>query len=231
VASTSSPNPAYHYIDPDYGWTAACWPADCRSEIRMTSDGGDTWETRAIPERVSVQGFTTPLEGFGWARDPAGGKGSRAVTHDGGITWQEEPAAASPEGGQIFGDIPVDDERAFRVTYDVVAPLQLHILATQDGGAHWVNELDIERGVGVPRTLVAHGRIWLIFTALSAGLDIPGPTNHVVIYRKDLDPVPAPAAALVEAPSHRKPLVVALLAGIALAGALAATGIVKRTLR
>jgi hypothetical protein len=94
-----------------------------------------------------------------------------------------------------------------------------------------VNELDIEGGVGVPRTLVAHGRIWLIFTALSAGLDIPGPTNHVVIYRKDLDPAPAPAAALVEAPSHRKPLVVALLAGIALAGALATTGIVRRTLR
>ena len=76
------PNPAYHYIDANHAWTAACWPADCRSEIRGTSDGGDTWETRAIPDGVRVDEFTTPLGGLGWTADGAGG-GSRPVTQIG----------------------------------------------------------------------------------------------------------------------------------------------------
>lgn len=216
------PNAAYHLIDADHAWTEACWPADCRHEIRVTEDGGDSWEARALPANISVEAFTTPLEGYGYTTDPSSGRpgvrGNRAVTHDGGVTWQSQPSIVRPPDAKFFGDILLDGTRAFGMDIDLGAPYQFHVLSTQDGGAHWVNELDLDARLGVPHPTAAYGRIWLTMTHFGEGGELLGPPDRVVIYRKDIDPAPVNATASNGEPSRRQSLVAGMTAAVLLLG-------------
>ncbi len=175
-----APRPEYAFIDRDHGWTAQCGPWPCEQSFRMTADGGDTWETRALPDGVSVGGFVTSLDG--WGRIAEGGTSRFTYTHDGGVTWQAQETALTFLAGPTFIDI----KTAFAVTYDPGLPRILQVVSTLDGGQSWRTEFSVNAGLNLPKLTTADGRVWVVFSELDAGLDLAGSVERVTICRRDI---------------------------------------------
>jgi photosystem II stability/assembly factor-like uncharacterized protein len=188
-----------------------------------THDGGRTWETSALPDGTALSTMFTPLDGRG-----SGDKcGCSVVTHDGGQTWETHPRAELPS---LAGVQFVDARQGFAITYDLKTHGPQTIMSTGDGGETWGKDLVDPAGFSIPTFFTTEGRYWVMLTSNDAADDLIGPPNHVRIYRYDFAPPPdAPAAGAASAPGHRKPLLAALVAGVALAGTLVAGGVAKRT--
>jgi photosystem II stability/assembly factor-like uncharacterized protein len=184
-----------------------------------THDGGHTWQTSALPAGTALSTMFTPLDGRG-----SGDKcGCAIVTHDGGQSWETRPRATLPSIAAVQF---IDTDHGFAAVYDLKTPGPLQVLSTQDGGVTWTKALEGPAAFSIPTIVTADGRAWVTFTSNDAADDLIGPTNHVTIYRYDFAPPPAatPVAGAAGTTGHRKPLLAALVAGVALAGTLAAAG-------
>jgi photosystem II stability/assembly factor-like uncharacterized protein len=192
----------YHFIDPLHVWTASCGPATCDGAIRVSSDGGDTWELRPLAAGVGGVVFATPDEG--WAdvsTTPPGGKYvdclCHAVTHDGGRTWQ----VVSTAPWSLSDLAPIDDQRAFAIgTTSLSLDVPPDVISTSDGGATWQKEFSLETprgGFGQPRLVARDGQIWLVdetsrVNPVDGGYD---PPRRTIIYRRDIEPAATGATA------------------------------------
>lgn len=134
----------FRFIDRDFGWTSTCGRTSCDNAIRVTNDGGDTWETRAIPERAYMRFFATPLEGWGSIFDPVEASGVQCpcviITHDGGRSWHVIPTAPWSLESIYFADAMDGWATAFDLgAFPSSRPA---VLSTRDGGITWTTELE-----------------------------------------------------------------------------------------
>jgi len=172
----------YQFVSRDFGWTTACGPTSCDNAIRVTNDGGDTWETRAIPERAYVRFFATPLEGWGSIFDPVEASGVQCpcviITHDGGRSWQSIPTAPWSLESIYFADAM----NGWATAYDLGAfpSSKPAVLATRDGGLTWATDLELSGSSGA--LLPAAGRLWLRVGRSGN----PWTLGRVLLYRRDV---------------------------------------------
>ncbi len=128
---------------------------------------------------------------IGWATrdvdDPANDvcRCRRAIlrTTDGGETWDEVGAPSVQPNSMTF----VDARRGWAVGYDAGTANLPAVIATEDGGATWANELT-PQGFSGGALVARDGRMWLL-SQLSGDPFLAG---HTVIYRRDFAPEPAP---------------------------------------
>lgn len=188
----------YQFLDELHGWALPCTRDDCAAVLRITSDGGETWTSFPLPADIYVGWFVTPNDGWGMVlQKDADGRfvdcRCRAVTHDGGRSWQTV-STAPWSLGQV---LPIDGQRAFAVG---VTGLSLDVppdvLSTFDGGATWQKEFSLGTYGMTPLTS-RDGRVWLLLSTATfdaGGLDIPSLSpRRTIIYRRDVAPAPPPA--------------------------------------
>lgn len=77
---------AIAFADAQTGWVAGCREiGHCMSELQRTVDGGQSWETLALPAETSIRSIVLADTRTGWVLQWSGGPAY--VTWDGGATW------------------------------------------------------------------------------------------------------------------------------------------------
>ena len=139
---------AIAFATPSTGWLTACGESlDDRSELRVTYDGGVTWEIQSMPvSAVKGTSFGTPvfvdaLHGFVWL---FGSQFSSMLfaTSDGGLNWTRRPLPGEAALEVNF----VDPSRGWVIAgsfaqlqkHNVFIPTALPLFQTDDGGLTWV---------------------------------------------------------------------------------------------
>lgn len=180
----------YHFIDPQHAWTTPCFGA-CHEPIRMTSDGGDSWEPRSIPQDMySNFVFATPLDGWGSPYNPNGDCQCQFVTNDGGRSWRKVSTAP----WTLTEILPIDGRRAWAVGVSSPSLAQPpDVVSTSDGGATWHEEFTLQ-SLAQTHLLARDGRIWLYYSTSRVNLPDGGydPPRRTIIYRRDIAPAPPP---------------------------------------
>jgi photosystem II stability/assembly factor-like uncharacterized protein len=182
------------FIDAQHGWTNACVIYICRDAFRITVDGGQTWETRALPHDATLWSFVTPDRG--WATldaCPTQGVECGSVifaTDDGGRTWVE--IGRGPAG---LRDLTfVGESRGWATTISPAG--EIGVFATTDGGRTWARET-VADGMFPTGFAKTADRIWLL-----TAVGIQGGSDRTTIYHRDFarEPAPPPAKRLVRPP-------------------------------
>ncbi|MGH7522695.1 MAG: WD40/YVTN/BNR-like repeat-containing protein [Gemmatimonadales bacterium] len=113
------------------------WVGGAAGTVLRTIDGGDTWESRAIPgaERREFRGIEALNASEAWALSIGTGNQSRIYhTTDGGATWTEQ--FVNPDSTAFFDCITFFDAR-HGVVFSDASRGHTVILRTEDGGSHW----------------------------------------------------------------------------------------------
>jgi photosystem II stability/assembly factor-like uncharacterized protein len=177
-------NGNYHFTDATHVWTDACPLGHCESAIRLSQDGGNTWEWWPLPAGAGALTFANARDGWGslWNRERD--CYCKIVTHDGGRTW--ETISTAPWSLSVV--LPVDADRAWGIAASLTAPAV--IVSTSDGGAGatWHEEDTLD--VGGETALVARDdRLWLHVSRYrwTAGSDLPTRVPlRTIIYRREI---------------------------------------------
>ena len=149
-----------------------------RGMLFRTSDGGQTWEERALPlgERVK---FVTAQVGF-TAGGPAGDE--LHVTRDGGQTWSLVDIA---EGETTFVDVPTfwsEREGVLPVTVASETRPRVQLYTTTDQGATWnlahAVPLADEPGTFAP-VAIADAQTWIVVDPANDSVHVTGPSGAV----------------------------------------------------
>ena len=182
------------FIDAQHGWTNACVIYICRDAFRVTGDGGQTWETRALPHDATLWSFVTPDRG--WATldaCPTQGVECGAVifsTGDGGRTW--DAIGRGPAG---LRDLTfVGESRGWATTISPAG--EIGVFATTDGGRTWVKDT-VADGMFPTGFAKTADRIWVL-----TAVGIQGGSDRTTIYHRDFvaKPAPPPATRIVRPP-------------------------------
>ena len=119
-----------HFVNPNLGWVAV-GPGG----LMRTTDGGNTWEPQALPERLWAFEVFFLDESLGWV----GGQGLSGSTNilfrttNGGLTWEESLSA--------FGDIRTIEFINERQGW--VSGQGSLIWHTTDGGLSWEEQVNV----------------------------------------------------------------------------------------
>ncbi len=149
------------------GWSPC--NAACDEPLRVTSDGGETWQSRPVPQPV-YPGFVfaTPLDGWASPYNPDGDCRCLLATRDGGLTWQ----TVSTAPWSIQSLAPVDAKHAFAIARTSrAADVPPEVISTSDGGVTWEEEFSLATprgGLHAAATLRRSQR-----SDLAAGVDLP----------------------------------------------------------
>jgi photosystem II stability/assembly factor-like uncharacterized protein len=149
------------FIDPLHGWFMGPKPGPALG-LYSTDDGGEHWNPVAVhsgPQDAGCTGMAFISVSTGWIvcnwnltvgvppRDRSGpapatppvfsdASGSTLlVTHDGGVTWVDQPLPVPPRSQGLF-DPPVFFDQAHGIIELDLADLET-LLVTSDGGATW----------------------------------------------------------------------------------------------
>ncbi len=129
-----------HFSDPAHGWAAGQTRANT-PVLLATSDGGDTWQPRALPADVrEVHDVVFVDAAHGWITaelGPVGGEsvGGILATADGGATWATQwRAPQTPVSALWFADAG----HGWAVANPAAGGT---VLSTTDGGATWTATL------------------------------------------------------------------------------------------
>jgi photosystem II stability/assembly factor-like uncharacterized protein len=172
------------FIDPEDAWTLHCDEHTCVDSFRVTSDNGDTWETRPLPPGATISQFLTSE--IGWAtRLDCPGTGIDCSTvifssNDGGRTWDEAGRVEASLANVTF----VGPARGWAISYDRAGGIS--IVATTDGGRTWARET-VADGMFPAGFAKTADRLWLL-----TAVGIQGGSDRSTIYRRDFAPEPAP---------------------------------------
>ena len=182
------------FIDAQHGWTNACVIYICRDAFRVTGDGGQTWETRALPHDATLWSFVTPDRG--WATldaCPTQGIECGSViysTEDGGRTWN-----AIGRGPAGLRDLTfVGESRGWATTISSAG--EIGVFATTDGGRTWARET-VADGMFPTGFAKTADRIGLV-----TAVGIQGGSDRSTIYRRDFAPELMPAARPIVRPPN-----------------------------
>ncbi len=111
------------------------WAAGAGGAIIKTADGGATWTAQASGATADLNAVHFIDGASGWA---VGDQGVIADSANGGATWTAQDSGVA---GDLLGVSFVDDQRGWAVGHSpatyVLLPAPV-ILATTDGGTHWV---------------------------------------------------------------------------------------------
>lgn len=213
----------YTFVDHDHGWTTSCGKSLCENAIRVTSDGGETWELRPVPANAYVQSFATPLDSWGAVFESnANVDGVQCpcviATHDGGRSWRATSTTPWTINSMHF----VDALRGWAIGYDTSVQYPAYappaILSTSDGGRTWTKEFDLSGYISAGFTSAA-GRVWLSIARSSD----PWSYGRIIIYRRDVASAPliAPDTGTGSAGTPGVPAKLALAGVLALMAGLA----------
>lgn len=145
VTQGKNPNLALHsleFIDANTGWMVAedrSSPSGQSAQILRTPDGGAHWEKVGELKDTAVHRLEFVDRTTSWAVAESGGRGAGAQagtikilrTEDGGRTWEaqwEEKGASLPAGYDLW----------FQDAAQGLALVNGRLLATRDGGQHWL---------------------------------------------------------------------------------------------
>lgn len=123
--------------------------------ISFDAKGEPRWVRRVGTARTSLQPALMPLPGNGlraMMRDYGPQRrAQQAVSHDAGLSWQDEPAAAIANNDNSLAGLQLAGGGYVLLHNDTVAgggsPRQWLRLSTSTDAQTWVSELDVRRGV------------------------------------------------------------------------------------
>lgn len=135
------------FADPAHGWAAGQTRANTPA-LLATSDGGDTWQSRALPAEVREVHDVVFVDGtHGWITAELGQVGAESVggilaTTDGGASWTTQwRAPQTPVSALWFAD----PAHGWVVSNPATGGT---VLSTADGGATWTATLTPGRALG-----------------------------------------------------------------------------------
>ncbi len=124
---------AVHAVD-----ASTVWASGTGGTVLRTTDGGATWQRRAVPggERLEFRGVFATSAKEAWILSAGSGGDSRIYhTADGGTTWQQQFVNAD---SAAFYDCIAFFDRQHGVAFSDASHGRTNILSTADGGATWV---------------------------------------------------------------------------------------------
>lgn len=215
----------YTFVDHDFGWLTECG-TECDHAFRVTTDGGDTWETRALPDRVAPVFFLD--RHTGWAiRDTLDPRQERCFcarsilrTDDGGATWRDLYDSPDDLLG-LSGFYFVDAHRGWALaSRGIDAPERVY--TTTDGGVSWTDDLAGAFG----KVSAKGGRVW-IANAGPGLYAFYGSPLRTTVWRRDYGAtIAVPDTGIGRAPDYgRRVLQIIMLALTMLGGSAVAAGL------
>jgi len=120
------------FVDVDYGW--ACGYGIDAGVVLHTADGGQNWYDQMPPTPYWLVSICFLDRDRGWV---CGENGTILHTQNGGAAWEPQTSDTTVWLMSIHF---VDPDYGWCVGYSVSAPYTGIILATTDGGKHWVEQ-------------------------------------------------------------------------------------------
>jgi photosystem II stability/assembly factor-like uncharacterized protein len=162
--------------------------------LYLTTDGGLTWESNAVPFRDGHLTFVSDRNGWVMAGLGAGA-GSMAIavfkTDNGGLTWEqvftndpnlEGSSESLPLGGIKMSLTPLNSQTAWigGVTY---APGTFYFYRTIDGGATWAQQnLSLAPGIDTGEIAISQGPTFFSPTEAILPVRLTGENIQTAIY-------------------------------------------------
>lgn len=193
----------YHFVDAQFGWRQT-YTCDLEACLRVTHDGGASWQEFALPSGAYVYQFVSATTGFAVRSVVSGDTGiccdvTLLRTTNGGRTWSETPSMRSLMS--VYFSSPTRGW-ALSASEDGSAN---EIIGTHDGGQTWRVE-----ATGAPYgSFVAAGRsVWLV--SFSGGVIAEG---RAILWRGNVEgSITAPDTGTGSARTHRSRDTLALAA-------------------
>jgi photosystem II stability/assembly factor-like uncharacterized protein len=116
------------FVDPLHGWMQGrvCSDGTWRNIVAATQDGGQTWRAVSSPAATGVLRFVSPSDG--WLIGE-----STLSTHDGGVTWIEDPVLKGVVVLEAVGDSIWAVQERCQATYEC----DHELVVSSDRGATW----------------------------------------------------------------------------------------------
>ena len=181
------------FVDGQHGWYSLAETAANTTALFRTVDGGASWSEVAttssaaigtqgnpgvIPDRCLALTATFLSASTGWMTGTCEGGGDPAfyVTHDGGVSWNQQPLGPLPAGAYdetSFSPVFTSPASGTVLTENLgLSAVTTSIFATADGGRSWTLRWE---GLGQPAgaDFLDPQRGWLVFEGVDGSAAAP----------------------------------------------------------